>query len=39
MDRGAKPAEMAGVVAFLCSEDASYVTGHTVPVDGGQAAD
>ncbi|QLD84175.1 SDR family oxidoreductase [Natronomonas halophila] len=39
MDRIAEPEEMAGVVAFLCSNDASYITGHTVPVDGGQAAD
>lgn len=39
MDRMADPAEVAGVVAFLCSADASYVTGHTIPVDGGQAAD
>ncbi|WP_049925236.1 SDR family NAD(P)-dependent oxidoreductase [Halopiger goleimassiliensis] len=39
MDRIADPEEMAGVVAFLCSSDASYVTGHTIPVDGGQAAD
>ena len=27
--------EVAGVVSFLCSEDASYVTGHTVSVNGG----
>ncbi|MFC5971763.1 SDR family NAD(P)-dependent oxidoreductase [Halomarina salina] len=39
MDRIADPEEMAGAVAFLCSDDASYVTGHTIPVDGGQAAD
>jgi NAD(P)-dependent dehydrogenase (short-subunit alcohol dehydrogenase family) len=39
MDRIAEPEEMAGVVAFLCSTDASYLTGHTIPVDGGQAAD
>ncbi|NHN41889.1 SDR family oxidoreductase [Halorubellus sp. JP-L1] len=39
MDRIADPEEMAGAVAFLCSADASYVTGHTIPVDGGQAAD
>jgi len=39
MDRIADPEEMAGAVAFLCSSDASYITGHTIPVDGGQAAD
>ncbi|HET7324891.1 MAG TPA: SDR family oxidoreductase, partial [Halococcus sp.] len=39
MDRIANPEEMAGAVAFLCSSDASYITGHTLPVDGGQAAD
>jgi NAD(P)-dependent dehydrogenase (short-subunit alcohol dehydrogenase family) len=39
MDRIADPEEMAGAVAFLCSSNASYITGHTLPVDGGQAAD
>ncbi|WP_459194629.1 SDR family NAD(P)-dependent oxidoreductase [Halosimplex sp. J119] len=39
MDRIADPEEIAGAVAFLCSDDASYITGHTIPVDGGQAAD
>lgn len=39
MGRSAEPEEMAGAVAFLCSSDASYITGHTLPVDGGQAAD
>jgi len=29
------PAEMAGAVAFLASEDASYISGHVIPVDGG----
>ncbi|WP_135363587.1 SDR family NAD(P)-dependent oxidoreductase [Halosimplex halophilum] len=39
MGRIADPEEMAGAVAFLCSADASYITGTTIPVDGGQAAD
>ncbi|QPV63092.1 SDR family oxidoreductase [Halosimplex litoreum] len=39
MGRIADPEEMAGAVAFLCSTDASFVTGTTIPVDGGQAAD
>jgi len=39
MDRIAEPEEIAGPVAFLCSDDASYITGQTLAVDGGQAAD
>ena len=30
--------EAAGVASFLASDDASFVTGHTLPVDGGMAA-
>lgn len=29
------PADVAGVVAFLCSSEAAYVTGQTLRVDGG----
>jgi len=35
MGRSGQPEEVAGAIAFLASDDASYVTGHTVPVSGG----
>lgn len=35
MDRPGEPAEMANVVAFLCSDEASYMNGSNVLVDGG----
>ncbi len=35
MNRMGQPSELAGPVAFLCSDAASYVTGCIMPVDGG----
>ena len=35
MKRLGKPEEVAGVVAFLASADASYITGVEINVDGG----
>ncbi|MBM4405977.1 MAG: SDR family oxidoreductase [Chloroflexi bacterium] len=36
-ERWAKPEEVANLVLFLCSDDASYITGASVTVDGGQS--
>ncbi len=38
LKRVAEPADIAGVVAFLASEDARFVNGVNLPVDGGVTA-
>lgn len=35
MGRGGIPEEIADVIVFLCSEEASFVTGATWNIDGG----
>lgn len=39
MGRQGKVSELAAVVSFMCSSDASYVTGQTINVDGGARLD
>jgi NAD(P)-dependent dehydrogenase (short-subunit alcohol dehydrogenase family) len=38
MGRPAMPSEMTGVVAFFASDDAAYITGQSIAVDGGASA-
>ncbi len=38
LGRPATPADIASVVAFLASDDAGYVTGQVIQVDGGMGA-
>jgi NAD(P)-dependent dehydrogenase (short-subunit alcohol dehydrogenase family) len=36
--RVGKPEEVAEAVVWLCSDAASFVTGHTMTIDGGYVA-
>ena len=38
MGRAAQPMEIAKVIGFLASDDASFMTGAVIPVDGGMTA-
>lgn len=38
LGRPGEPAEIAGVVAFLLGDDASFINGAVIPVDGGALA-
>ena len=38
LGRHCEPEEVAAVIAFLASEDASFITGAMIPVDGGVSA-
>jgi NAD(P)-dependent dehydrogenase (short-subunit alcohol dehydrogenase family) len=36
--RAGEPDEVAKLAVFLCSDDASYINGANIPIDGGKAA-
>jgi NAD(P)-dependent dehydrogenase (short-subunit alcohol dehydrogenase family) len=38
MGRGGEPEEVSGAVVYLASDEARYVTGIELPVDGGYLA-
>ena len=35
MGRTGRPEDIAATVAFLCSDEAGFITGETIVVDGG----
>jgi NAD(P)-dependent dehydrogenase (short-subunit alcohol dehydrogenase family) len=38
MDRFAEAEEVARAIVWLCTSEASFITGHALPVDGGYVA-
>jgi NAD(P)-dependent dehydrogenase (short-subunit alcohol dehydrogenase family) len=38
MKRVGRPEEVAAAVVWLCSDGASFITGATIPIDGGKLA-
>jgi len=38
MGRSVKPEEVANAIVWLCSDQASFITGHILPIDGGFVA-
>ena len=36
LGRGSTPQDIGNTAAFLCSEEASFLTGIEIPVDGGR---
>ena len=38
LGRVGSPADVAGAFAFLASDDAAFMTGHTLVIDGGQTS-
>lgn len=38
LKRHALPEEVAGLFAFLASDEAAYITGQQIPIDGGELA-